>query len=313
MKRIYKVAGHLFSISIEDNSPLWEKMGNYAPFLCTDEGTEGADPLFNVEFSTVREEPFERRPFYIEKDADPSQPRLDVYREALPGSPELDCSISADSPRWVIDMAPVQNMKICARIVADGDFRNIRVTAVDQQGIGLFAVNNAAMLMFAFNTATLGTLEMHASVIEKDGYGYLFLGKSGTGKSTHSGLWLKNVPGSTLLNDDNPIVKVEEDGSVSVYGSPWSGKTPCYNNRSVKAGAFVRLRQWPENIIRRSSQLEAYASLYPSCSGLRQIKAYADGMHSTIEHVIGRVPSYELDCLPDAGAAHLCSSTIIRK
>ena len=34
----------------------------------------------------------------------------------------------------------------------------------------------------------------------------LFQGKSGTGKSTHSGLWLKHIPGCELLNDDNPIV-----------------------------------------------------------------------------------------------------------
>ena len=54
-----------------------------------------------------------------------------------------------------------------------------------------FAIDNAAMLLFAFSTAGKGTLEMHASVTVKDGKGYLFLGHSGTGKSTHSRQWLE--------------------------------------------------------------------------------------------------------------------------
>ena len=58
------------------------------------------------------------------------------------------------------------------------------------------------------------------------------MGKSGTGKSTHSRLWLENVPGATLLNDDNPIVRLTLVGAI-VYGSPWSGKTPCYKNESA--------------------------------------------------------------------------------
>ncbi|MBO6066250.1 MAG: transposase, partial [Lachnospiraceae bacterium] len=84
-------------------------------------------------------------------------------------------------------------------------------------------------------------LLMHASVTMHAGKGYLFLGKSGTGKSTHSQLWINNIEGCELLNDDNPVLRVEDDGSVRVYGSPWSGKTPCYRNLDVPVGAIVDL------------------------------------------------------------------------
>lgn len=57
-----------------------------------------------------------------------------------------------------------------------------------------FVLNNILMMIYAFNTACSDTVLMHASVIKKDGKGYLFQGKSGTGKSTHSGLWLKHIP-----------------------------------------------------------------------------------------------------------------------
>ncbi|MBR5056225.1 MAG: hypothetical protein IKX03_03405, partial [Bacteroidales bacterium] len=164
----------------------------------------------------------------------------------------------------------------------------------------------------AFTTADKGTLEMHASVIKREGWGYMFLGKSGTGKSTHSNLWLKYLEGCELLNDDNPILRVGEDGIARVYGSPWSGKTPCYKNDSVPVGAIVRLNQYPENHIVKNSLVESYAAIYPSCSGFRALTSIADGMHSTIEKVVLSVPCYTLDCLPDEAAAKLCCEAISR-
>ena len=73
------------------------------------------------------------------------------------------------------------------------------------------------MIAFAFSGAQKDLLLIHASVTMKDGKGYLFLGKSGTGKSTHSQLWLKHIPGTELLNDDNPAVRLIND-EVIVYG-----------------------------------------------------------------------------------------------
>jgi serine kinase of HPr protein (carbohydrate metabolism regulator) len=60
-------------------------------------------------------------------------------------------------------------------------------------------------------SALFSTLKLHASVIEKEGRALLFLGKSGTGKSTHSRLWQQYVPGCSLLNDDEPVVRVNDE------------------------------------------------------------------------------------------------------
>lgn len=173
-----------------------------------------------------------------------------------------------------------------------------------------FAVNNALMVLYAMRTAPLRTALFHAAVIGNGGRGYLFLGKSGTGKSTHARLWLKYVPGSELVNDDNPVVRVEDDGTVRVYGSPWSGKTPCYKNMSLPAGGFVQLAQAPYNKIRRLKGITAYAVLVPSISGKRWDRAIADGLHETENTLAATVPVWQLDCLPDAEAAQLCSQTI---
>ena len=152
---------------------------------------------------------------------------------------------------------------------------------------------------------------MHASVIKKDGKGYLFQGKSGTGKSTHSGLWLKHIPGCELLNDDNPIVHFNrETGEATVYGSPWSGKTPCYKNDSVPVGAFVRLEQAPMNEIQRESPARAFASLLPSCSNLKEVRELNNGVIETVKYLAAHTPVYFLKCLPDREAAEVCFNTI---
>lgn len=168
-----------------------------------------------------------------------------------------------------------------------------------------FALDNALMVMYALSTATQMTALFHSSVIGCDGHAYMFLGKSGTGKSTHSRLWLKHIEGTELMNDDNPVVRIE-DGVATVYGSPWSGKTPCYRNVSAPLGAIVQLSQAPYNKIRPLKSILAYAALVPSISGKRWDKRIAEGLHQTENWLAEHARVFHLECLPDADAARVC-------
>lgn len=178
------------------------------------------------------------------------------------------------------------------------------------------ACNNVSALRFSLWFA-LGLLSagssftfVHSSVIVHKGAAVLFLGESGTGKSTHTRLWLKNIPDAYLLNDDSPILTIE-DGRPYVYGSPWSGKTPCYVARRFPLAAVVRLSQAPQNAMRRLSVPEAFAALQPSLPpALMQDERYADLLIGIASDTISAVPSYRLACLPDADAARLSCKTI---
>ncbi|MCL1665355.1 hypothetical protein M2T78_13890 [Elizabethkingia ursingii] len=170
------------------------------------------------------------------------------------------------------------------------------------------------LLMVAFGQAMLkyDTVLFHASVIEKGGKGYAFLGKSGTGKSTHSRLWLKYIPDTKLLNDDNPAVRIMEDGSLMIYGTPWSGKTPCYRNVGVLLEGLVRLRQAPENQWKKVLGKEALLSVLPSCTAIRWNRNLFDQMLNSLEKIITSVNVGQLSCLPDQNAAYLCSQELIK-
>ena len=299
MTEQYLVAGNRFALTMADDCPLWGRLGNYAPFRTDPDGK----PVFSLEFID-KMDPVVKVPVYTEKAEEDDQPRVEIYRNGNPEDPR--------GFAWVFEMAPVQRMNICARLIVSEDFSRGQLAVASVEAVGEFAVNNALMLLYAFRTATLKTLELHASVILHGGKGYLFLGKSGTGKSTHSQLWLKYIPDCELMNDDNPIVRVCEDGVIRVYGSPWSGKTPCYRNMDLPVGGFVQLAQAPQNEIRPLRGIETYAALVPSISGKRWDRRIADGLHETENTLASRVPVWHLDCLPDEAAALLCSETVTK-
>ena len=173
----------------------------------------------------------------------------------------------------------------------------------------LFQLNTSLMIQYTFATAGLGTLLLHASVTRYKGVGNLFFGVSGTGKSTHSRLWHDFVPESDLMNDDNPIIRIEE-GKFLVYGSPWSGKTACYRNVVAPVNALVRLEQYPRNEIVRLHSLQAYASIIAAVSTIRWNHDIMSLLVPTIERVAMTVPCYQLKCRPDEEAVQVWKQAI---
>ena len=201
------------------------------------------------------------------------------------------------------------NERKCSLLQAKKDCSEGAVALTGNWNMRNFGLNNTIMMMYAFSSVEYGILLMHASVIRKDGKGYLCLGKSGTGKSTHTQLWLKHIEGTDLMNDDNPVVRYN-NGETTIYGSPWSGKTPCYRNIKAPIGAFLQLKQAPYNKIRRQTIIEAFASMLPSCSVMKWDKRIHGTICDTISKVMNVVPNYILECLPDEAAARLSYSTM---
>lgn len=291
MLKAYKVADHIIHLSMPDDHFLWPFLTNYMPF----ETVPACNPLIELEVVDALPE-LEMNPLYIADSKEEGQPKIDLY-----SSPEGFC----------IEMFPTMVSPIAGRCQISSDYRAGRMLILGNgPENAAFAIDNALMLMLAFSTAPLMTLEMHSSVISYQGKGYLFLGRSGTGKSTHSHLWLKNLEGAELINDDNPIIRVCDDGIVRVFGSPWSGKTACYRNVSAPIGAVVRIRRAPYNKATRMNVLEAYTSIFSSCSGFKSDNRMTDAQHKTIEAVITNVPCYVMECLPDDDAARVCASAV---
>lgn len=157
-----------------------------------------------------------------------------------------------------------------------------------------------------------GKILVHASAVELDGKGYLFLGESGTGKSTHARLWQENIKGARLLNDDSPIISINSENNILVYGSPWSGKTPCYRNESLPLGAITRLIQANKNEIEPLGRVKSYIALHPSLPpAFNYDMILGNGLAEIESKIISSTKFYSLKCLPNAEAAILSYETIV--
>ena len=182
---------------------------------------------------------------------------------------------------------------------------------VCQSALDISLLRFGLWMMFGVVLSENSAIAIHSSVIVSRERGVLFLGESGTGKSTHTRLCRENIEGATLLNDDSPIVRIV-DGKALVFGSPWSGKTPCYKNLSYPIAGFCRLSQAPHNLIRRLHTLAAIGALLPSCPPAFAHDDYLqDGICNTLGALLKQVGAYNIECLPDKAAAELSFNTII--
>lgn len=288
----YIVAGHAFCLRMAENEMLWHDLEMaYVPFQ---QEKTNQRPLFTLtihELSSEIETVSAEKPLLEQTGVDGNLFRYYQFSDY--------CQFEDFSPEGELN----------GIIYVNDDLHDATLYVCSQPVRRKLMADYGMMLMYMLNAISFDTVVMHASVILSAGQGYLLMGKSGTGKSTHCDLWRKYIPGCERLNDDHPVVRIV-DNIPMVYGSPWSGKTPCYRNLSAPIGGFIRLWQASHNSIFRLSSLAAYASLSASCSAMTWKSNHADAKDYVIQQLIRRVACWRLECLPDEAAVRLCANTV---
>ena len=196
----------------------------------------------------------------------------------------------------------------CVFISSDAEQKVFTITTNGNEKNVTFGINNSLMVIYTVCSAAHKTLLVHSSVVENKGRAYMFLGTSGSGKSTHSDLWTTHIEGSTLINDDNPVIRISPDGTPTVYGSPWSGKRPIYKNLHYPIGGMATIVQAKENRAVKESIPSAFGILLSSCSTFKFDKKIHMNICSTISSILERVPVHTLFCRPDEEATKVSSS-----
>ena len=247
------VAGETFGIKTAKQEAMLHRMEkNYGPFMTAD--TVPAEKVLFIAdidrtVTVPAGEPLKTFDYALTEDAArlriyPDRCLLSITHKASSKTFSIACPLRSDSP----DDTPAYPANLT------------------MQGIAPPGHILDHLLIFALSVAAVGKgiLLIHASTIRYRGKAVMFLGESGTGKSTHSRMWLENIEGSTLLNDDAPAVRISADGTTA-YGTPWSGKTPCYRAEHYPLAALVRIRRAPYNQITRLNTLQAFGAVLPSC------------------------------------------------
>lgn len=283
MKQDYSIAGHHIRVEGEKLVKALNLLSGFDVFETEDSG----NPLCRFTESHLDIPPVFQKELYS-CDVDHFIARFGLYADGA----------------YLLEMSSPDDARL--KLWVDKD----RSTAYFSGDFDINLIRFACWTAFGLAILPLQSVAIHTSVIQYDGKAVLFLGESGTGKSTHTRLWRENIEGAILLNDDSPIVRIV-DGKPWVYGSPWSGKTPCYKNEWYPLVACVRLSQAPYNEIKRLSTIRAYGALHPSCP---PFFAYDDALYDEVSRflslVLSQVPVYHLACLPNAEAARLSFETI---
>ena len=152
------------------------------------------------------------------------------------------------------------------------------------------------------------TFLFHGSAVAVDGEAFLFTAKSGTGKSTHTRLWRELLgERAVMVNDDKPLIRVREDGTAIIYGTPWDGKHRLSTNIGVPLKAVCILKRGKENSMLAITKAEALPML------IQQAYRPADilSMKKTLELIERwKCKFYRLSCNMELSAAELSYNTM---
>ena len=171
---------------------------------------------------------------------------------------------------------------------------------VPERSPGYFPLNYPIDEVLAINRISRGHgLEVHACGLSDHGRGILFLGVSGTGKSTTARVWdqLEEV----LVLSDDRIIITNQDGLFWIHGTPWHGDAGIADPSGVPLSAIFFISHAEETLARPISPVLAASQLIA-----RSFPTYwnREGMEFSTElagNLVQQLPAYELAFKPEPG------------
>lgn len=151
---------------------------------------------------------------------------------------------------------------------------------------------------------------LHSSAVVIDNDAYLFSASCGTGKSTHTSLWLKYLSEKEpyILNDDKPAIRIMEDG-IYAYGTPFSGKHDISKNTRANLKGICFIEQATTNVIKKIEPEEALTLFFEQT--LRRLtKEQMLKLLDIMDVILKNIPCYKLYCDMSEEAVRLSYNTM---
>ena len=153
----------------------------------------------------------------------------------------------------------------------------------------------ASGMIFYKKLLDFGGLQLHSSTVVVDGKAYAFTADCGTGKSTHTQLWLNRFGDRAfILNDDKPALRFE-DGVWYAYGTPWSGKYDMSRNERVPLAGIAVVERGEENEIQPFKGVAAIHAILKQVNRPSSAQ-YRIKLMELLDKLITTVPVWKLRC-----------------
>ncbi len=148
-------------------------------------------------------------------------------------------------------------------------------------------------LILYYLTVIHGDILIHASGVNHSGYGYLFSGVSGKGKSTIASLW--EAKGAMVIHDDRLIIRKKKRGYM-MYN------TPVYNNDTPRESLLSRvfiIEHGPENLINPLRGALAVSIIMSNCIQHNWDHDIVAGLLESVTGLCNSIPVARLSFKPD--------------
>ncbi len=183
-----------------------------------------------------------RRSLFLSKGITMEQKQIsfDTFNIELSGLP-MEIKSRYDYCRWfcrdyLTDRTPL--FSVCAEDDRLAELREYSPDIRDE-----FLERDAIYSAIASKLPFYNRVTLHGACISYKGKGILFTASSGTGKSTHIGLWKKYIGKDVdIVNGDKPIFHIEEN-QITAYDTPWCGKEGWNRKHSAPMSAICFIRR----------------------------------------------------------------------
>ncbi len=135
---------------------------------------------------------------------------------------------------------------------------------------------------------------LHSSCVVKDNKAYLFSAPSGTGKSTHTTLWLEEFKDAYILNDDKPAI-IYKDNILYAAGTPFSGKHDISRNLLIPIQGICFIERSKDNWIK---EIDSRQAIFEILNQTERVP-YEEDMNLILGHISNIVTNtkiYKLGC-----------------
>ncbi len=161
-----------------------------------------------------------------------------------------------------------------------------------------YAVDSFLRTLMALYLPHHGGVMLHASAVRHEGQGYVFAGRSGTGKSTVARL-LANI--AEVLSDELVAVRQMPEG-WQVFGTPfWGDFARAGANLSAPLQGIYLLQHARQHRLEKLSRRDALTAILQCSLQFAEGAQVAEWMLNVDSALARDVPVYRLHFLPDMG------------